>query len=110
MQDYENNEKFFLGSHQLFLQVGIWIEDASQLRLRVHAFPQVAMLLGQLDEIPNAPSPGLKEKPNADQKRPHGQCAGLDERKPIVAHPIRESHAYSIASFPEVSSSEESYV
>jgi hypothetical protein len=104
MQNYENDKHFLLGRHLRVRQISAGIEDARQLRLRVHAFPQVAMLLRQLDEICHATSPGLKQERNAYQKEPRGDSACLSEREPIVANPVRRGHYPIIPNLRPVSS------
>ena len=96
MQNYENDKHFLCGGHSHSRQVSLGIEDACQLRLRVHPFPQVAMLFGQLDEVPDAASAGFKQGRNAYQEEPCGDGACLSERKPIVTHPRRRGHAFII--------------
>ena len=92
MQDYEYNERLFLGGHCRLSRISTWIDDAGQFRFRVHAFPQIAMLLRQLNEICHASCTSLKEERNPDQEEPCPERAGLNEGKPIVAHPAGEDH------------------
>ena len=103
MQDYEDHKSFLLGTHCLVLRVGAGIENARQFRLPVHSFPQITMLLRQFDQIGDAASASLKEKRDADQKQSRKEYAGLNERKPIVTHPVREDHSCIIAVLPKVS-------
>lgn len=104
MQDDENDELFLLGRYLHFHQAGIGIEDTSQLRLRVYPFPQVAMLLGQLNEILNAASTDLEQECNAHQEETGSNRACLSERKPILADPLRKGHDFIISNPAPVSS------
>jgi hypothetical protein len=104
MEDYENDENFLLGGHLRLYEVSTGVEDAREFRLGIHSFPQIAMLLGQLNKIRNAASAGFKQKCDADQKEACSDSAGLSESKPIVAHPIRKGHASIISSLPPASS------
>jgi hypothetical protein len=105
MENYKNDESFLLWRYRCFPRISVRIEDSSQFRLRIHSFPQIPVLLGQLNEVGNTASAGLKEKRDANQKKSSGKRAALNERKPIVAHPIREGHEAIIPNGPEVSSS-----
>jgi len=103
MQDYKNDEDFLLGGHPHLRQIGTGMEDARQFRLRVHAFPEIAMLLGQLDEIPNATGACFKQNSEAGKKEPRRDRARLHERKPIVTHPVRKGHDSIISNLPVAS-------
>jgi hypothetical protein len=92
MQNYENNEGLFLWRYGLSDWVSPGVEYPCQFRLRVHALPQIAVLLRQLNEVCNTASPGFEEKRDSYQKETGREGGGLNEREPIVAHRIREAH------------------
>ena len=97
MQNNENDKHFFFCGYSHFFQVGVGIVDARQFGLRVPSFPQVAMLLRQLDEICNTAGAAIKKERTTRQKQTTGNRTCLNERKPIVADPVRRGHEFIIS-------------
>src|SRR5580658_8416995 len=103
MEDEEDDENLLLGRDGHGGEVGLRVKDARELRLRVHALPQVAMRLGQLDEVSDTPGTGLKKKGESDDEECPRNQGGLDKRKPIMTNPVAKPHASIIPSQPDVS-------
>lgn len=56
------------------------------------------MLLGQLDQIPNASGAGVESNRAARKEQPACECGRLDERKPILSNPLVKPHCVPIVS------------
>jgi transcriptional regulator with XRE-family HTH domain len=98
VEDEEDDKDLFLRSYGVFCEVRCRIEDTRQVWFQVHALPEIAMLLRQLDEVGDTTGTCIKENRGASEKEAPCERTCLDKRKPIMSNPVSEGHASIIPS------------
>ena len=92
MNEQEHDKELLLFRNRFLLEICLGIQDTQQLRLAVQIRPNLSMMLGNRDQVTDAPDLGVDLQGETSKEQPRDNAEALNEGKPVLSQPGVKSH------------------